>query len=391
MYILCDPDDTWRSQLRRRLPGSEPVREFNDPADLRAAFDDLAGPAIFLLGPSLEAQESVQLAAHLEHSDSASATVLFLRTLDPAIMREALRAGVVDVLTPDVSDDELGDALARAREEAGERSPTAAPAADGEGLGQIITVFSTKGGCGKSLVASNLAILIAQRTQDNVALVDLNLQSGDLAIMLQMMPGLSIYDAAQSIDRIDADALKGYLTPHDSGVSLLAAPLEPSLAEAVPADAVARMLQMLRERFAYVVIDGPAFFTDQILAAIDVSDHIVLVGSLDVPSIKNLRMALNTLQQLGRPRDEILTVLNRADSNVGLRTPEVEKSLGTTIDVRLPSSRDVPMSINQGAPLAGERRKSDVVDAIAQLLPKLTNIAPQEAVPSRGGLFGRRR
>ena len=390
MYILCDPDDGWRSQLRGRLPGSAAVTEVRAPSEGRAALEDGSEPTTLLLGPSLDARDALQLAAQVDESDRPVAAVLFLHRLDTTIMRDALRAGVVDVLTPDVSDDELGDALARAREEAGERLPEAGPG-DGEDHGKVITVFSTKGGCGKSLVASNLAILIAQQAQGDVALVDLDLQSGDLAIMLQMMPGLSIYDAAQSIDRIDADALKGYLTPHDSGVSLLAAPLEPSLAEAVSAEAVARMLQLLRERFAYVVIDGPAFFTDQVLAAIDLSDHVVLVGSLDVPSIKNLRMALNTLQQLGRPRDEILTVLNRADSNVGLRTPEVEKSLGTIIDVRLPSSRDVPMSINQGAPLAGERRKSEVVDAIAELLPKLTHISPQEATPSRGGLFGRRR
>ena len=390
MIILCDPDAGWRSRLRTRLPSQSSVTELDDLAAVRAALDDLAGATSVLLGPTLDPQEAVRLAAHVEESGHAAAVIMFLQSLDPTVMRSALRAGVVDVLTPDVSDEELGDALARAREEAGERSPVTDPRAR-EDLGKVITVFSTKGGCGKSLVASNLGILIAQQQGAGVALVDLDLQSGDLAIMLQMMPGLSIYDAAQSIDRIDADALKGYLTPHDSGISLLAAPLEPSLAEAVSGETVAAMIQMLRERFAYVVVDSPAFFTDQILAAIDASDHIVLVGSLDVPSIKNLRMALNTLQQLGRPREEILTVLNRADSNVGLRTPEVEKSLGTAIDVHIPSSRDVPMSINQGAPLAGERRKSDVVEAIARLLPKLTDALPQEAAPSRGGLFARRR
>ena len=395
MFILCDPDIAWRSALRGRLPSGAAIVELDDLPAARAAIDDARSATTLFLGPHLDTSAALTLAESLENAGRGVAAILVQDALEPTTLRQALRVGVVDVLTPDTSDAELEDAVARARAEASERMPaTPVPAAEGEtsSLGRLITVFSTKGGCGKSLVASNLAILLSQQDVGDVALVDLDLQSGDLAIMLQVMPGLSIYDAAQSIDRIDADALKGYLTPHDSGVSLLAAPLEPSLAEAVSADAVARMLQLLRERFAYVVIDGPAFFTDQILAAIDASDHVVLVGSLDVPSIKNLRMALNTLQQLGRPRDEILTVLNRADSNVGLRTPEVEKSLGTIIDVRLPSSRDVPMSINQGAPLAGERRKSEVVDAIAELLPKLTHVAPQEATTSsRGGLFGRRR
>lgn len=391
MFILCDPDTVWRSQLRDRLPHTASVMELESLPAARAALDDVVEPATFILGPSLDPEAALTLAEAITVSDRAASVILSWENPDPQLMRKALRAGVVDVLPPDTSDDELGDALARARVEATYQRATAQPTDDDGTLGNVITVFSTKGGSGKSLVATNLAVLIEQHQDGDVALVDLNLQSGDLAIMLQLMPSLSIYEAAQSIERMDADALKGYLTRHDSGVSLLAAPLEPSLAEAVSSDAVTRLIHLLREHFSYVVIDGPSFFTDQILAAIDLSDQVILVGSLDVPSVKSLRMALNTLHQLGRPRDQILTVLNRADSSVGLRAAEVEKSLGTSIDVRLPSSRDVPLSINQGTPLAADRRRSDVVRAIAELLPKLINQPTKDTASGRGGLFGRRR
>ena len=393
MFILCDPDATWRSSLRRRLASGAAVVELDDLPAARAAIDDARAATTLFLGPHLDTSAALALADSLENAGRGVAAILVQQTLDPTVLRQAMRVGVVDVLTPDSSDAELEDAVTRAQAEAAERMPAAAPPGTTGGpaaLGRLITVFSTKGGCGKSLVASNLAILLAQQDTGDVALVDLDLQSGDLAIMLQVMPGLSIYDAAQSIDRMDADALTGYLTPHDSGISLLAAPLEPSLSEAVTADAVTSMLTMLRETFAYVVVDGPAFFTDQVLAAIDQSDTIVLVGSLDVPSVKNLRMAINTLHQLGHHREQLLTVLNRADSNVGLRVPEVEKSLGTSIDVRLPSSRDVPLSINQGAPLAAERKRSDVIQAIAQLVPRIADVDVGEST-GRGGLFSRRR
>ena len=379
--------------MRSRLASGTVVIELDDLPAARAAIDDARAATTLFLGPNLDTAAALALADTLQDSGRGVAAILVQDTLDPTILRQAMRVGVIDVLTPDTTDAELEDAVARAGAEAAERMPaTAAPDSAGgrPTLGRLITVFSTKGGCGKSLVASNLAILLAQQDIGDVALVDLDLQSGDLAIMLQVMPGLSIYDAAQSIERMDADALTGYLTPHDSGISLLAAPLEPSLSEAVTADAVTTMLTMLREKFAYVVVDGPAFFTDQILAAIDQSDTIVLVGSLDVPSVKNLRMAINTLHQLGHHREQLLTVLNRADSNVGLRIPEVEKSLGTAIDVRLPSSRDVPLSINQGAPLAAERRRSDVIQAIAQLVPRIAEVKVGES-GGRGGLFGRRR
>jgi len=218
--------------------------------------------------------------------------------------------------------------------------------------------------------------------------VDLDLQSGDLAIMLQLMPALSIYDASQLGGRLDAEALDGHLTPHRSGMSLLAAPLEPSLAEQVSADSVTRVLSLLRTTHPLTIIDGPALFTDQVLAAIDVSDMIVLVASMDVPSIKNLRLATNTLGQLGHPASQLKVVLNRADSKVGLRTSEVEKSLGTSIDVEIPSSRDVPLSINQGNPLAVSRPKSPVVTAIRKLLP---DVLPETAVADRSSSHRRRR
>jgi pilus assembly protein CpaE len=212
----------------------------------------------------------------------------------------------------------------------------------------MVSVFSTKGGCGKSLVASNLAVLAAERLKQPTALVDLDLQSGDLAIMFQVMPALSIYDAALDADRLDEQALEGYFTGHRSGVSLLAAPLEPSLAEQVEPEGVKAILDLLPAMFPLTIVDGPPLFTDQMLFALDVSDDIILVGSMDVPSIKNLKLAISTITQLGHPREQLKIVLNRADSKVGLRTNEVEKSLGVEIDVQIPSSRDVPLSINQG-------------------------------------------
>ena len=256
MFILCDPDATWRTDLRQRLSSGSAVIELDDLPAVRAALDDVRAATTVFLGPNLDTTSALAMAEGIETAGRPVSAVLVLDKLDTAIMRRALRVGVADVLTPDSTADELAEAIQRAQSEASERGPVMGPGGDGE-AGRLITVFSTKGGCGKSLVASNLAILLAQQDSGPVALVDLDLQSGDLAIMLQVMPDLSIYDAAQSIDRMDADALVGYLTVHDSGISLLAAPLEPSLSEAVAADAVASILSMLRERFAYVVVDGP--------------------------------------------------------------------------------------------------------------------------------------
>lgn len=374
MIFIVDPDETQRQLLAAAIGDAEPTTPL---ATLEEATDGLSRSAaatrMVVLGTHLDWSAALKFAEKVENERDGVATLLVTEVLDPADLRQALRSGVDDVLTLEATADEWSESIGRAWSRLASDRSAQVPAAvdEGTGLGRVVTVFSTKGGCGKSLVASNLAVMAAERGEHEVAMVDLNLQSGDLAIMLQLMPALSIYDAAQSADRLDAEALRAHLTPHRSNVALLASPLEPSLADQVTPDAVTRILALLRESYPLTVIDGPAMFTEQLLAALDLTDLIVLVGSMDVPSIKNLRLAMNTLSQLGHPREHLRIVLNRADSKVGLRVSEVEKSLGTGIDVQIPSDRDVPLSINQGAPLALERPRSPVVTAVGQLLPYL--------------------
>jgi pilus assembly protein CpaE len=208
--------------------------------------------------------------------------------------------------------------------------------------------------------------------------------------MLQLFPARTIYDAAQNLDRLDAEALRGYLTPHRQGVYLLAAPLEPGLSETITADQVQRIMKMLKQTFTYVIVDSPPSFTDHVLGALDESDECVLVTSMDVPSIKNLKLALQTLELLGFGRDRIRLVLNRADSKVGLRVQEVEKTLGTSVDVAIPSSREVPLSINRGTPLVTEDPKSPVVASIGKLVDTIGTPASPKVKPAGGRrLFGR--
>jgi pilus assembly protein CpaE len=254
--------------------------------------------SLAILGPGLPRTDVLAFAEKAEHDRGGVGTLLVAETLEADLLREALRSGVSDVLTVSASAEEWSEAVSRARARIAAEHDLAGLEPD---RGRVVCVFSTKGGSGKSLVASNLAVIAAERSRKRVALVDLDLQSGDLAIMFQLMPALSIYDAAQGADRLDEQALEGYFTPHRSGVSLLAAPMEPSLAEQVDADAITAILELLPTMFPLTIIDGPPMFTDQMLAALDRSDEIVLVGSMDVPSIKNLKLAITTMSQLGHP------------------------------------------------------------------------------------------
>lgn len=366
--IVCEPDEARLQQLLDALEDQTHVRSEEALEDVAGRLDDLVQPTVVVLGPSLPRDDVFRFAEKAEHRPGQVATLLVMADLDAVLLREALRSGIDDVLTADSSRDEWDEALARVSSRLAAEQPTAS---NGDRRGRIVTTFSTKGGSGKSLVASNVAVLAAQKLGQPVALVDLDLQSGDLAIMFQLMPALTIHDAAAVVDRLDTEALAGYLTMHSSDVALLAAPTEPSLAEQVAPSAVTTILRLLRDMYPLTVIDGPPLFTEQVLAALDETDEIILMGSMDVPSIKNLRLAITTLGQLGHPRDHLRILLNRADSKVGLRTAEVEKSLGVEVDVQLPSSRDVPLSINQGTPLALNRPKSPIVVELSNMVDEL--------------------
>jgi pilus assembly protein CpaE len=385
VIVIADPSESLRQRLAEVIPNDDETVQVATLAEVHAAMHRSGTQAsLAILGPGLPRADVLAFAEKAEHDRGGVGTLLVAETLEADLLREALRSGVSDVLTVSASAEEWSEAVSRARARIAAEHDLAGLEPD---RGRVVCVFSTKGGSGKSLVASNLAVIAAERSRKRVALVDLDLQSGDLAIMFQLMPALSIYDAAQGADRLDEQALEGYFTPHRSGVSLLAAPMEPSLAEQIDADAITAILELLPSMFPLTIIDGPPMFTDQMLAALDRSDEIVLVGSMDVPSIKNLKLAITTMSQLGHPREKLRLVLNRADSKVGLRTSEVEKSLGAEIDVEIPSSRDVPLSINQGTPLATSRPRSPVVQAIGELA---AIVAPDVAGVARGGRFKRR-
>jgi pilus assembly protein CpaE len=380
VIVIADPAAERRETIAAAIAGAD---ESVHVASLESLEDRLAtfnvGVRVAVLGPGFPKDDALGYAEKVERERTGVATLLVVEELEATLVREALRSGVDDVLTIGAGHEEWLEAIGRARARVASEHDVRANGTESGAPGRVVTVFSTKGGVGCSMIASNLAVLAARRTTGRVALVDLDLQAGDLAIMLQLNPALSIHDAAQSAGRLDPDAMQAYLTPYETGISLLAAPTEPSLADQVDAYSVKRIIELVRALHPLTIIDTPSMFTEHLLTTLDASDRIVLVGSMDVPSVKNLRLALSTLQQLGHPREHVHVVMNRSDSKVGLRTADVERSLGTSVDVHIPSTRDVVVSVNQGKPLATTRQRSAIVSAIDDLVPSLvpsTEIRP---------------
>src|SRR6266545_3881436 len=392
--IIVEPVEAGAAWLAHALAGL-------DQRILRTASPDEAMGAIAtegrevlaaLVGSGLDDEQALGLASRLQQAAPEVAVVLLRQRESGQMLRAALRFGVRDVLAASSDGETVRSSVSRAIELATSlRGRLAAgpggarPEAPGGRPGEIITVFSAKGGCGKTFLATNLAV-----GGTEVALVDLDLHFGDVAIVLQLFPTRTIQDAARERG-LDAPTLRSYLTPHHAGVWALAAPTEPPVADTVSASAVSTLLKLLRSSFAYVVVDTPAAVTDQVLAAFDESDAIALLATLDVPSIKNLKLTMQTMERLRYPPSRIRVIVNRADSRVGLRLPDVEKVLGIPVDLTIPSSRSVPISVNKGNPVLLEEPRGNVAEAIRRLAAQLAPGTAEEPMPprSRRTLFQR--
>ncbi|HEY4727583.1 MAG TPA: P-loop NTPase [Actinomycetes bacterium] len=393
--LIVEPHDGYATWLANALSGlTDRVVRAADPDEAMAAVAAEGREVLAtIIGPSPGDRDALALAGALQQGTPDVSVVLVRRQESGELIRQALRMGVKDVLSSASDETAVRTAAARALEIArtlrgrlGGGAP--ADAGEGRGPGKVVTVFSSKGGCGKTFLSTNLAVSLA-RSGAEVALVDLDLHFGDVAIMLHLFPSHTIYDAAQN-PGLDALSLKSFLTHHDSGIWALVAPTEPTVADSINPGTIGNILKLLRSAFDYVVIDTPPAFSEPVLAAFDESDWLVMLATLDVPSIKNLRLTLQTMELLHFPKGRIRVVVNRADSKVGLRMPDVEKLLSSPVDTTIPSSRSVPLSVNKGSPIMLEEPKGPVAEAIRRVAAQLTDAQPgRSKQKQRRSLFAR--
>jgi pilus assembly protein CpaE len=237
--------------------------------------------------------------------------------------------------------------------------------------GKIVTVFSPKGGTGKTVTATNLAAACAKFEGRKTLLLDLDLQFGDAAIMLGIEPDKTIYDLVVAPGELDTEKLAGYTTKHACGLEILPAPLRPEDAELVTEAKLGRLLEVAKESFDVIVVDTSPFFHGPMLATLDRTDELMLLCSLDVPTLKNLRLALQTLDLLSFPKQRVSIVLNRSNSKVGMKPNEVEGALGMKVRFEVPSDRAVPLSVNRGNPVVLAEEGADVSKAIRGMAKEL--------------------
>lgn len=330
------------------------------------------GPLVALFGPSFADAAGLATIGEFVRERGGTSAVLVVEELTTQMLQQAIRVGIADVITVPQDAGQLAEAVGRAGENLNVTAGVVASAPVLHGAaphrGRVITVFSTKGGAGKSFVATNLAVVLAKRSQRPVCLVDCDLQFGDDAVMLKLVPQHTIADAVGSIERLDVPLVRSLLVRHEpSGLLVLPAPTEPAFADQIKAEDVVRIIDIIRTFCSHVIIDTPTYFTEVVIRVLEEADDIVLVAGMDVPNIKNVKLGLNTLRLLNLPESKVKMVINRANSKVKIDVSEVERALGIKADSLVPSDIAVPQSINKGVPVVVDAPRSGVAKSLELL------------------------
>ncbi len=341
-------------------------------------------------------------ATDLITKDSPATQIIILSVQsDSDYMRRAMRAGASDFLSKPPSGDELIATIRKVYEVGKQRAAQLMPAPQiiGPGgrpipfvplrqTGGIITIYSPKGGAGCTTLATNLSVLLHSE-DSRVALVDADLQFGNIGVFLNLQSHHTLADLAERSDEeLDSEFISSVMAPHTSGVRVLLAPSRPELAEEVTGLQIKAVLEALRREYSYVVVDTPSTLNDHTLAVFDMSDRIILLTTPDIPALYNVRMAFEILQALDFPAEKTIFVVNRVDKRGGISAADIEESLKHSVTAQIPlDERSILLSINQGVPLVmGDRSRlaaQGFID-LAQKVKQQLEASEADAVPMAG-------
>jgi pilus assembly protein CpaE len=364
MPVIVDPDQDTVAILLRSLPaGSQGVATMDRARAWLAQHHD---EYVVVLGPDVAVPEALALCDTLRTVRPTVSVVLIRDELTTDVLTAAMQAGARDVI-PAGSPEALSAAVTRAYQLfLALRGPGGASQ-----NGKVITVWSPKGGVGKTTMSVNLGLALSEGGARRVCLVDLDLAFGDVAITMQLFPTHSIEHAIGSEHTLDAELLNGLLTRHQDSLMILAAPSHPDVRDRISPTLVSQVLRTLKESFDFIVVDTAPAFDEQTLTALDETDEILIIATLDVPTLKNVKVALETLDMLNIAQDRRHLLLNRADDEVGIGADRVEAILGMRPAAKVATSLEVAAATNAGNPIVAKNPYHPTSTAIITLASQL--------------------
>jgi len=400
--LVLDRSDGFAGQIRGVVDDLRPRPEVSSCTRVGSVGDMLTedGPFdVLVAGPSLGTRAGM---ARLEviHDELPGMSLLLAFNRRPeAKLRDIVRTGAMDLLQLPIADQGLLESVQRAVELSQQRQAVEAgvPAVAPSNMAAVFTTSSATGGCGKTFYATNLAYFLTHYTDKRVCIIDLDLQFGEVSTALRMRPRFTIFDVLNRDEADDAELgehIEEYLVKHDTGIYLLPAPKDPSEADRINPPDVTRIIECLRNKFDYVIVDTPAALTEIVLAAFDLSNQLFVLATLDLPSVRNMGVFLNTLDKLKIPADNISLILNKAEKDVGIDVEQITKLFPQGFMSVLPYAREVSKSINVGMPVMAFNPNAEVSRRIGSGLRDYLPEEARERVPETNvhtnhGLFGR--
>lgn len=346
---------------------------------------------LVVMSPGIKEGDAIGFAEFVVRSTPATAVVLVREGRLNGSLPEVMRAGVRDVVDVTKGGMELRDSLERAiswSESLGGATDVRPEVGGHPGI--VVSVFSSKGGTGKTTLTSNLGTAIASRSGQDTAILDLELELGDVHAHFGQESKLTIQDLLDVSRLNDREEILEAGTRLGDHLWAYGAISEPGL-PAISGESIGKVLRTLRGAFPFVVVDSSASYTDHALASFDVSDVIFLITALDIVAVRHLSMAFRTLLNLGVPQDRFRVILNRADSKVGLDISEVERVMRIKVEAGVPSSRMVPMALNNGSPVYTFGPKTPVAKAFGTIADSVISLAAEPAIASKSKRSFRRR
>lgn len=368
----------------------ETVDVYSTLREVKATLDSNPQEQLVVVGPDMPMSQIRELMDTYRTARPALGVVLVRRRLDIVVMNEAIQAGVREVVAYEDSA-ELINACRRSMAISRKILSSNTFEATEVHSGKIVIVFSAKGGCGKTTLSVNLGQALARDPETKVCIVDFDLQFGDIAVALHVEPTKNISNLLGLASNVDSLAIRSVVASREKNLDLLLAPNNPADVERISAELANSILNNLKSLYDYIIVDSPPAFTEVILKTFDLADACLLLTTLDMPAIKNLRVSMQTLEALGLPPEMCNIVVNRSDSKAGLIVEDVEESVGKKVMAKIPSSRDVPATTNAGKTIVKEYPKHKVSKEIIRIAEEIRNITNGKKIAPKRKLFSRSR
>lgn len=384
LILLADTESD-RQNIMGILKNIDYVNVIGDYIDEDAAWDSLerSSAEIMLLGAGVNG-EGYAFAERISAIHADLGIIMLESELLEETMHNALFSGAKDVLVKPLEPEKVASAIYRIHQlserKAALQNNNVNKKVRKRDLGQVYTVFSTKGGVGKTFVSINLAASLAKKQDARVVLLDLDLDFGNAALALNLYPKFTISDVVDDIRNIDSDLIESYLMPHESGIKVLPANLQQQMNDYMNAEHIRIILESLRESFDYIVVDMPARFVDKVMPALALADTLLVVTTPEISSVRNVKALLATLMDLNFPQSKVKIILNKEQIRGDIKQKDIELTLNKKVDATIGFDyQKVLSSLNRGIPLVSEYPKNVVSKNIEKLCRRIVQDEPLKA------------